>query len=135
MSDDLRALKSAQIHPEGYIREASDAYDRHRIFIAPLLSGAGIKGKVLSALAHGVPCVLTPTAAEGVGLRHGHDCMIATTPGEWREAISRLQTDDDLWHALSANAREYVQQTFSFETGRELMRAAFESVDLYSPFS
>ncbi len=135
MGDDIRALKSPRIHPQGYIREISDAYDKHRIFVAPLLSGAGIKGKVLAALAHGVPCVLTPTAAEGVGLRHGHDCMIATTPVEWRDAITRLQGDDALWQAISDNARTYVRQSFSFETGRELMRAAFESIDLYSPVS
>ena len=133
MSDDIKALASDTIAPEGFVETLSDAYDRHRIFVAPLLSGAGIKGKVLAALAHGVPCVLTPTAAEGIGVRSGHDCLIAETPSQWRDAIARLMEDDDLWVAMSANARSYVEETFSFQTGRELMRTAFESVDLYSP--
>ena len=30
-----------------------------------VLSGAGIKGKVLTSMAHGVPCVMSPVAAEG----------------------------------------------------------------------
>ncbi len=133
MPEEIAALESDLIRPEGFVEEISDAYDRHRIFVAPLLSGAGIKGKVLAALAHGVPCILTPTAAEGIGLRHGHDCLIASTPGEWRDAIQRLQSDDALWQTISDNARAYVRQSFSFETGRALMRAALESVDLYSP--
>ncbi|WP_420010787.1 glycosyltransferase [Tateyamaria sp.] len=133
MSDEIKALESDAIQPQGFVEDLADAYDQHRIFVAPLLSGAGIKGKVLAALAHGVPCVLTPTAAEGIGLRHGHDCLIATTPGEWRDAILKLQGDDDLWQKLSDNARGYVRQTFSFETGRGHMRTAFETVDLYSP--
>ncbi len=137
MPDEIKEFDSAEtggaIHAIGYIADLADAYDRHRIFVAPLLSGAGIKGKVLAALAHGVPCVLTPTAAEGIGVRHGHDCLIATTPSEWCAAIAQLQTDDALWHEISGNARAYVQQNFSFETGRALMRAAFESADLYSP--
>lgn len=133
MSDEIKALASDRIRPEGFVETLSDAYDRHRVFVAPLLSGAGIKGKVLAALAHGIPCVLTPTAAEGIGVRHNHDCLIATTPVEWQEAIDRLMTDDALWQSISDNASGYVRQTFSFETGRDLMRAAFESVDLYSP--
>jgi len=135
MSGEIRALASDRIHPHGFVDDLAEAYDRHRIFVAPLLSGAGVKGKVLAALAHGVPCVLTPTAAEGIGLRHGYDCLIATTPVEWCDAIQRLQRDDDLWQTLSGNAREYVAQTFSFAAGRARMRAAFEAVELYSPVS
>lgn len=135
MTDEIKALESDQIRPEGFVEKIADAYDQHRIFVAPLLSGAGIKGKVLAALAHGVPCVLTPTAAEGIGVRHGHDCLIATTPTEWQDAIGHLMADDALWQKISDNARDYVRQSFSFETGRDLMRAAFESADLYSPVS
>jgi GT2 family glycosyltransferase len=133
MPDEIKALESETIAPEGFVENIADAYDRHRIFVAPLLSGAGIKGKVLAALAHGVPCVLTPTAAEGIGVRAGHDCLIAETATEWRDAIARLMQDDALWAEMSANARGYVKETFSFRTGRDLMRVAFESVDLYSP--
>ncbi|MGV6847470.1 MAG: glycosyltransferase [Marinibacterium sp.] len=133
LDDAVRALETDQIRAEGFVTDLAEAYDRHMVFVAPLLSGAGIKGKVLAALAQGVPCVLTPTAAEGIGVRHGHDCMIATSAMDWREAIDALLRDADLWQRMSDNARAYVGQSFSFETGRGLMRAAFEAVDLYSP--
>ncbi|WP_428929908.1 glycosyltransferase [Marinibacterium sp. SX1] len=133
MPDEVKGLANEQIKAEGFVKEISDAYDRHLVFVAPLLSGAGIKGKVLAALAHGVPCVLTPTAAEGIGVRHEHDCMIATSAMEWRDAISALINDPEMWQRMSDNARAYVGHTFSFETGRGLMRQAFEAVDLYSP--
>jgi GT2 family glycosyltransferase len=133
MTDEIRDLKSPVVDPRGFIPDIADAYNQHRIFVAPLLTGAGIKGKVLAALAHGIPCVLSPTAAEGVGLRHEHDCLIATTPPEWRDAINALMRNNKLWMKLSRNARTYVSEQFSFATGRELMRAAFEQVDLYSP--
>ena len=133
MPDEVKGLANEQIKAEGFVKEISDAYDQHLIFVAPLLSGAGIKGKVLAALAHGVPCVLTPTAAEGIGVRHEHDCMIATSAMEWCDAIDALVNDPELWQRMSDNARAYVGHTFSFETGRSLMRTAFETVDLYSP--
>ena len=99
----------------------------------PLLSGAGIKGKVLGALAHGIPCVLSPAAAEGVGLRHGFDCMIVEKPEEWAGAIRRLYDDEAFWTTLSDNGRQLIAEQYSFDRGRVLMRAAFEAVDMYSP--
>ena len=131
MGPDIEALASDRIHPVGYVEEIADAYDRHRIFVAPLLSGAGIKGKVVSAIAHGIPTVLTPVAAEGIGLRSGHDCLIVEDAQGWADAIAALSQDDKMWTAMSKAARDYAAQRFSFEAGREKMKAAFEAVDLF----
>jgi GT2 family glycosyltransferase/glycosyltransferase involved in cell wall biosynthesis len=131
MGDDIAALACDTVDPVGFVADVADAYGRHRIFVAPLLSGAGIKGKVLSAIAHGIPTVLTPVAAEGIGLRHGHDCFIAQTPQDWADAIARLSQDDALWTALSTAARTYAADRFSFAAGRDKMKAAFEAVDLF----
>ena len=104
-----------------------------RSTLAPLLSGAGIKGKVLEALARGTPCVLTPVAAEGIGLRDGQECFIARTNEDWIEAIRKLDSDDELWHRMSEAARTYMAENYSFRKGRVLMREAFEAADLFLP--
>ncbi|MDG1530729.1 MAG: glycosyltransferase [Paracoccaceae bacterium] len=135
MPDEVKKLESDIIDPAGFVEELEDAYHQHRIFVAPLLSGAGIKGKVIGALAHGVPCVLTPTAAEGIGLRHMHDCIIAETPAEWKAAIETLYSDQALWQKISDNARAYMSDSFSTEKGIERMRATFEAVDLLRKLS
>jgi O-antigen biosynthesis protein len=132
LDDDIKDLASEWIDPVGYIEDVADAYQRHRVFVAPLLSGAGIKGKVLNALAYGIPTVLTPTAAEGIGLRHGHDCLIAKTPEEWVEGITRLCQDDELWASISHAARSYAASQFSFAAGKLKMKAAFEAVDMFT---
>ena len=54
---------------KGYVKDLRTAYDSCRVFVAPLLAGAGLKGKVVDALAFGVPCVMSPVAAEGMTLR------------------------------------------------------------------
>ncbi|MDG1168192.1 MAG: glycosyltransferase [Sulfitobacter sp.] len=131
MGDDIRALGGPHVNPLGYIENAADAYDTHRVFVAPLLSGAGIKGKVISALAHGIPCVISPIAAEGIGLRSGYDCFIAERPEDWVRAIMRLTGDDMLWEQMSQNARTYMHSTMSYARGREMMRAAFEAAEMY----
>ncbi len=132
MGEKIRRLAAANVHPHGFVEETEEAFDRHRIFVAPLLSGAGIKGKVLAALARGVPCILSPIAAEGIGLRNGHDCLIVERAQEWVEAIRLLHVDDTLWHSLSSNALAYLRENYSFEAGRAQMRRALEAVDLYA---
>ena len=133
MDNDLKNSLNAQgIKAVGYIENLEDLYTNHRIFIAPLLSGAGIKGKVINALAYGIPTILSPIAEEGIGLRHGHDCIIARSPQEWAEAITNLNTDERRWKSISKASREYAQQQFSFTEGRRLMRETFESIDLFN---
>ncbi|MFZ7094084.1 glycosyltransferase [Primorskyibacter sp. 2E233] len=132
MNDKVKALKAPNVDPIGFVEEIEDSYNRHMVFVAPLLSGAGIKGKVLSALAHGIPCVLSPLAAEGIGLLHGRDCLIAKTPEEWEESIVSLYDDAALWEKLVTNARDLAALRFSFEVGQEQMRNALEKIGLFS---
>jgi GT2 family glycosyltransferase/glycosyltransferase involved in cell wall biosynthesis len=131
--ESLLNLKRDGIHVAGYVENVREAYDRARVFVAPLLSGAGVKGKVVGAMAHGVPCVLSPVAAEGIGVRHGHDCLIAETAPEWVAAVLSLHEDEALWRRIASNAREHIRQSYSFERGRRLMRRALEAVGVFAP--
>ncbi|MEM5518909.1 glycosyltransferase [Henriciella sp. AS95] len=131
MSSQIKALACENIEPVGFVEHVRDAFDPHRIFVAPLLSGAGLKGKVMSAMSHGIPCVLSPVAAEGIGLRNGYDCLIAESEEDWCTAIEKLNSDDALWNTISQNSLRYLEETYSFEKGRKQMLAAFETADLY----
>ena len=54
------------IHVHGHVADVSAPLHKHRVMLAPLRYGAGVKGKVLDAWAHGMPVVTTPIGAEGV---------------------------------------------------------------------
>ena len=123
-------LASAHVVPHGFVADLDEVFARFKVFVAPLLSGAGIKGKVLAALARGVPCVLSPVAAEGIGLRHGYDCMIAETPEEWTAAIAELVGNADLWSKIAARGKNLIRDRYSDEKGLLAMRRIVESVDL-----
>ncbi len=123
-----QACDGVRIH--GWIPDVAQVYSRHRVFIAPLRSGAGIKGKVIAALAHGIPQVLSPVAAEATGLRHGCEVFIAQDPQAWCDHIAGLIHDDDLWRRTSSAAHEHARSHYSREKGLELMAAALERLDL-----
>ena len=130
MPKSIRDLASPHVVPHGFVANLEDVFDTCKVFVAPLLSGAGIKGKVLAALARGVPCVLSPLAAEGIGLRQGYDCMIADTPEQWVAAIVMLTNDPELWATMGARGKELISDNFSAEKALLAMRKIVEGVDL-----
>ncbi|WP_286195450.1 glycosyltransferase [Synechococcus sp. CCAP 1479/9] len=115
---------------EGWVADPATVYARHRLFVAPLRSGAGLKGKVVAAAAHGIPQVLSPLAAEATGLRHGQEVLIARSPDDWCQAVLRLDGDDDAWRAMGAAAFAYARDTWSRERGLALMADALARLDL-----
>ena len=115
---------------EGWVADPATVYSRHRLFVAPLRSGAGLKGKVVAAAAHGIPQVLSPLAAEATGLRHGQEVLIARSPDDWCLAVLQLDGDDDAWRAMAAAAFAYARATWSRDNGLALMADALDRLQL-----
>lgn len=90
---------------------ARDFLDRLRCTVAPLRYGAGIKGKVLTSLAHGVPCVMSPIAAEGIPLPEALAWLVADTPEVMAEKLVALHRDDALAERLSEEALRFAAAT------------------------
>lgn len=116
----------------GWVASVDEVYDNSRVFVAPLRSGAGIKGKVIGAMAHGIPCVLSPVAAEGTGIRDGLEALVATTPAQWVDAVELLYNNSEAWSKQQHAAWAYTQTEFSLARGCELMQAAMEMVDIFA---
>jgi GT2 family glycosyltransferase/glycosyltransferase involved in cell wall biosynthesis len=132
MTDRMRAMAAEDVVIEGFVESVDEVYDHRRVFVAPLLSGAGIKGKVIGALAAGMPSVVSPLAAEGVGISSGVEAMVAETPADWVRAIALLYGDERRWAEMSERARAFVTANFSFEQGVRRMRDALAAAGVYT---
>ncbi|MBX2882271.1 MAG: glycosyltransferase [Granulosicoccus sp.] len=128
--EELTEIASEDIIVEGFVESLDTLFNQRRVFIAPLLSGAGIKGKVLDSMAYGVPSVLTPVAAEATGLRDGVSALIVETPEQWANAIVQLYTDEKSWTDLREAANDLVQERYSFDSGVARMAEIFSFIGL-----
>lgn len=128
---DVLALESEWVTVHGYVDDISEMFNRTRIFVAPLLSGAGIKGKVLEGLSRGAVMVLSPLAAEGVGVTDGTNCRIAAGAESWATSVSDLYRNRDEWLRLSAGATSLAAGKYNFESATEQMREALARVDVF----
>jgi len=130
VTDEVRELANDNIIIEGFVEDLATVFDQCRVFVAPLLSGAGIKGKVLESIAHGVPSVLSPVAAESTGLTHGSNTLIANSDEEWAEHVINLYHDQELWEKLASGSEHLLMNEYSFDSGIKRMTTLFEYLEL-----
>lgn len=124
---DVLNLASEHIEVTGMIDDLRDLFDKVRVFVCPLRFGAGMKGKILSAMAYGVPVVSTSVGTEGIMAEDGIHLLVADTPAEIAAACLRLYRDEALWYRLSSKGEDLVRSTYSME-GQ--VRAFCEAIDL-----
>ena len=84
--------------------------------IAPVFSGKGTRYKVLEAMASETPLVATPTAVEGLNIKHGVHAMIGSDETQLAEMAITLLQDIDLQNKLAKNGKAYVEKTFNWKT-------------------
>jgi ubiquinone/menaquinone biosynthesis C-methylase UbiE/glycosyltransferase involved in cell wall biosynthesis len=125
---EFEALASDDVIIVGHVADLGACLDRCRVAVNPLRYGAGVKGKIVSAMAAGLPGVGTGIAAEGMALRDGEDFLVADTPTEFAAAVVRLYEDPATWTRLAANGLRVVEDRYSFRAGTERFRCVLAAV-------
>ena len=110
------------IEVHGHVPDLAPYMDGVRVAVAPLRYGAGVKGKVNLSMAHGQPVVATTCAVEAMHLRDGDDVLVADDASGFAEAVVRLYRDPALWHRLAQNGLRNVEQHFSPDAVRSVVR-------------
>jgi GT2 family glycosyltransferase/glycosyltransferase involved in cell wall biosynthesis len=111
--DELRKLESKTVRFVGYVETLDELMTTSRVSVVPLRYGAGIKGKIGTSMAYGVPCVTTSIGAEGMSLRNGENVLVADEAKKFAEALVGLYTDQELWERLSNESLQYVEDMYS----------------------
>jgi glycosyltransferase involved in cell wall biosynthesis len=92
----------------GWVPSVRPYLHQARLAVVPLLHGAGVKGKVVEPMMGYTPVVTTPIGAEGLDLVQGEHALIGSDPTDLAAGITRLLTDDDLWHRLARQGADHV---------------------------
>ena len=122
---ELAVLAGGAVEAIGYVPDLRPIFARVRCTAAPLRYGAGIKGKVLTSLAHGVPCVMSPVAAEGIELPEALGWLVAEEVGEMAEKLIELERNIDVAAMIAGEGLRLIECAFgSAQTKRALARIA-----------
>jgi len=115
-TDEVKALACKDVTVTGFVsdEELERRYAGARVAVAPLRFGGGMKGKVIEAMRHGLPCVTTSTGAQG--LAGAADFLaVSDSEEEFADKVVGLLKDDPRWLRVSEAAQAYVRKSFSEE--------------------
>jgi GT2 family glycosyltransferase len=120
-TSDTMLLKNPNISFLGFIENVTPIFDRSIAMIVPLRFGSGIKGKVIQAIQHSLPCIATDIGAEGLDLPPDSSVLIANTPTHIVEKIMKLTTDQHAWEKYSNLAYPTFIERFSDKVFKKKM--------------
>lgn len=99
-----------------------------QINIVPLLSGSGIRIKIIEAMALGKAIISTSAGASGIKYTDGHDILIANTPEEFLSHLCRLTENPELGNTLGRNARCLVEEQYSQQAMANKLLSFYETL-------
>lgn len=111
----------------GFQEDLLPFYQSAWLSIAPLLSGAGTRLKILEALAHRTPVVSTPVGAYGIDIHENHGLILAKSSDEFADRCVQLLRSPSRISQLGDLGHNQVLRSYSWETSGRKIQALLSS--------
>ncbi len=109
----LQEHLNEQVQWIGEVKDAKAFIASKSIMIVPLLSGSGIRIKIIEGMALGKAVITTSIGAEGIDIKDGENLLIANDKNEFIEQIKKCLTDPDLIKKIGENARQIILTSYN----------------------
>jgi glycosyltransferase involved in cell wall biosynthesis len=106
--DDYEVM--GKIFIQGEVDDAYEFVNSKSIMIVPLLSGGGMRVKIVEGMAMQKCIISTSIGAEGINFENGTNIIIANDQDEFYDAIERCITDEEYCRTIGTNARKLVEK-------------------------
>jgi glycosyltransferase involved in cell wall biosynthesis len=112
MPDHYREMNRKNVKIWGEVPDAA-AFERDKsILVVPLLSGGGVRIKILQAMAMGKTVITTSIGLQGIEAKDGRDVLVADTPEDFsRKIIETIQNPERI-EAIGAAARKLISKKY-----------------------
>lgn len=98
----------------GFVEDLSSvAYGA--IMIVPILTGSGMRMKILEAASLGMPFITTTVGVEGLDFKDDDSCCIGDTPIQWKDKMERMMSCEELRIQYTSKALDVFQEKYSID--------------------
>lgn len=108
----LLKLKKKNVNVLGEVPDAKEFVKNNDIAIVPLLSGSGIRIKIIESMAMGKTVITTMVGAEGIQYSEYENIIIADSPGKMVEVICKIVKEPEEAQRIGRNARRLVEDIY-----------------------
>jgi glycosyltransferase involved in cell wall biosynthesis len=125
---ELKACASDSIEVTGRVPDIRPYFEFSLIFVSPLRLGAGIKNKVLEAMAMEIPVVATLLSCDGIPVTQGRHVLMGETDEDLINAVLRLLRDANLRQTLRRNGRRLIEDHFTWQRVADQYESLYQQV-------
>ena len=115
------------VHLAGYVDDLSEHVSRS-IMIVPLLTGSGMRMKILDAAALSVPFVSTSVGAEGLDFADEETCMITDSASGFAKALEKLMDDQSFRETIARKAHNLFKDNYSLSVLVSKRQSIYEKI-------
>lgn len=126
--DKIVKLASDKIMIHGEVESAIDFINQYPIMIVPLLSGSGMRVKILEGMALGKVVISTSIGAEGILAVHKKSILIADTTSEFHDCLIWLQANPDMIVSVGQSARKFISDHFDQNNNAALLKSFYSQL-------
>jgi glycosyltransferase involved in cell wall biosynthesis len=123
--EELLKPRTDNVFVHGFVESAPDFMQQYDLMLVPLLSGGGMRIKIIEGMALGKAVLSTTLGAEGIAVRDGQDILLRDTAAEWLEALRAWGRGEVATPAIGAAAAHTATQLY------DRRRVTQQFVDLY----
>ena len=98
-----------------FLEDLNQVYSESRVAICPMLSGTGLKIKVVEALSYGLPVVCNPRGIDGLINKTNNGCLVTVDASIFSKYIEQLLTDNNFYEQQQALAKNFFANYLSTE--------------------
>jgi len=110
MPERFRQLNTKLVKVIENVTDKTAFYSTYDIMLVPLLSGSGLRIKIIEGLSYGKAIISTSVGAEGIPAIPGRDLLIADGTDDFVEAVDLLLKDADKKSELEKNAKNFAAE-------------------------
>lgn len=122
MPDKIKKITLDGVIMMGEVDDAVAFVNQHDIAIVPLLSGSGMRAKIIEAMALGKVVITTSIGLEGIDAKDTYDVCLADSPEEFVKVIQFLLTHPDQMMQIGINAHHNIMNNYESVTmGKKLL--------------
>ncbi|MGY5355743.1 glycosyltransferase [Wenyingzhuangia sp. IMCC45467] len=108
------------------VKYLSDFYKKSKITICPMLSGTGLKIKVVESLSYGIPVVCSERGVDGLLNKTNNGCLVTNTPNIFANYITRLLKDVDFYNKKSTEASIFFNDCLNIKNVHQKLNTFFK---------
>ena len=122
MPEKIKRMTLDGVFMMGEVDDAVAFVNQHDIAIVPLLSGSGMRAKIIEAMALGKVVITTSIGLEGIEAKDTYDVCLADSPEDFVNVIEFLLTHPNQMMQIGINAHYNIMNNYESVTiGKKLL--------------